>query len=110
GGPPASGPAPPGRPVAAPDQPVRGLGPGGARPGPGRRGRVGEPFRSPALGPTVRGQGDAGALVRAPREIEEAAWLAVPGHFPGSRDWASRAYTQLARHLLRRRDTDRLRA
>ena len=48
------------------------------------------------------------ALVRAPREVQEAAWLAVPGHFPTSRDWASRAYTQLARLLLIRRDADRL--
>jgi serine/threonine-protein kinase len=39
----------------------------------------------------------------------EAAWLAVPGHFPGSRDWSSRAYVQLGRLLLRRHDVDRLR-
>ncbi len=49
------------------------------------------------------------ALVRAPREIQDAAWLAVPGYFPSSRDWASRAYTQLARHLLLHHDADRLR-
>jgi serine/threonine-protein kinase len=39
----------------------------------------------------------------------EPAWLAVPGYFPGSRDWASRAYTQFARVLLRRHDAERLR-
>ena len=39
----------------------------------------------------------------------EAAWLAVPGHFPNAREWASRAYVQLARSLLRHRDIDRLR-
>ena len=50
------------------------------------------------------------AQVRAPKEVQEAAWLAVPGHFPNSREWASRAYTQLARLLLLRHDVDRLRA
>jgi serine/threonine-protein kinase len=50
------------------------------------------------------------AQVRAPKEVQEAAWLAVPGHFPNSREWASRAYTQLARLLLVRHDVDRLRA
>jgi len=49
------------------------------------------------------------ALVRAPREVQEAAWLAVPGYFPASRDWSSRAYTQLARQMLTRREADRLR-
>lgn len=48
------------------------------------------------------------AQLRAPGEGLEAAWLAVPGHFPNSRDWASRAYTQLARLLLRRRDAEQL--
>jgi serine/threonine-protein kinase len=48
-------------------------------------------------------------IVATPDE-REAAWLAVPGRFSSSREWASRAYTQLARHLLRRRDVDRLRA
>jgi hypothetical protein len=40
----------------------------------------------------------------------EAAWLAVPGYFPTgpSAEWSSRAYTQLARHLLRHNDADRL--
>jgi serine/threonine-protein kinase len=48
------------------------------------------------------------AQIRAPKDLQEAAWLAVPGHFPGSRDWGSRAYTQLARHLLLRGDAERL--
>ena len=48
--------------------------------------------------------------MRAPRDIQEAAWLAVPGHFPATREWSSRAYTQLARLMLHRRDDDRLRA
>jgi serine/threonine-protein kinase len=39
-----------------------------------------------------------------------AAWLAVPGHFPAARDWSSRAYIQLARHLFRGRDAERLQA
>ncbi len=39
----------------------------------------------------------------------EAAWLAVPGHFPASRDWSSCAYVQLGRLLLRRHDGERLR-
>lgn len=50
------------------------------------------------------------ALLRAPVDGQEAAWLAVPGHFPGSREWASRAYVQLARRLVRRSDPERLRA
>jgi serine/threonine-protein kinase len=50
------------------------------------------------------------AQVRAPKEVQEAAWLAVPGHYPNSREWAARAYTQLARLLLVRHDVDRLRA
>lgn len=49
------------------------------------------------------------AHVRAPKDLQEAAWLAVPGHHPGHREWASRAYTQLARRLLIRHDADRLR-
>lgn len=48
------------------------------------------------------------AQVRAPRETLDAAWLAVPGHFPALRDWASRAYTQFARLLLLRGDAERL--
>jgi len=49
------------------------------------------------------------ALIRAPKDALEAAWLAVPGHFPGSREWSSRAYTQLARLLFLRHDAERLR-
>lgn len=48
------------------------------------------------------------AQIRAPREMQESAWLAVPGHFSGSRDWASRAYIQLARLLVERHDAERL--
>src|SRR5262249_46956040 len=48
------------------------------------------------------------AQVRAPQDGREAAWLAVPGHFPNSREWAVRAYTQLTRLLLRRGDAERL--
>src|SRR5262249_37038769 len=50
------------------------------------------------------------AQLHVPKTDQEAAWLAVPGHFPSSREWASKAYIQLARELLRRRDIDRLRA
>ena len=50
------------------------------------------------------------AQIRAPREHRAAAWLAVPGYHPGSREWSARAYTQLARGLLLSRDADRLRA
>jgi hypothetical protein len=50
------------------------------------------------------------AQVRAPGDGLEAAWLAVPGHFPNSREWAVRAYTQLTRLFLRRGDAERLRA
>jgi serine/threonine-protein kinase len=49
------------------------------------------------------------AQLRASKDDEEAAWLAVPGHFPSSREWSARAYTQLARRLLLRHDADRLR-
>jgi serine/threonine-protein kinase len=48
------------------------------------------------------------AQLNTAADAREAAWLAVPGHFPTSREWASRAYGQLARLLLRRRDADRL--
>jgi serine/threonine-protein kinase len=48
------------------------------------------------------------ALVRAPKEEAVAAWLAVPGHYPHSHDWATQAYIQLARALLRERDADGL--
>jgi serine/threonine-protein kinase len=50
------------------------------------------------------------AQLRAPKDEMEAAWVAVPGHFPAYREWASRAYTQLARLLLRRHDAERLQA
>jgi serine/threonine-protein kinase len=48
------------------------------------------------------------AQLRAPEGVREAAWLAVPGHFPNSHEWAVRAYTQLTRLLLRRGDARRL--
>jgi hypothetical protein len=48
------------------------------------------------------------AQVRANPEEQEAAWLAVPGHHPASREWVARAYTQFARMLLLRRDSERL--
>ena len=48
------------------------------------------------------------AQVRSPEELLTAAWLAVPGHFPNSLEWSSRAYTQLARRLLRQRDAEGL--
>ena len=50
------------------------------------------------------------ALLRAPVDGQEAAWLAVPGHFPTMREWAARAYVQLVRRLVRRADPERLRA
>jgi serine/threonine-protein kinase len=49
------------------------------------------------------------AQLRASRADQEAAWIAVPGYFPDSRAWASQAYIQLARILLRRHDAERLR-
>jgi serine/threonine protein kinase len=48
------------------------------------------------------------AQLRARGDAREAAWLAVPGYFPESREWASRAYTQLVRVLLRRHDAEKL--
>ena len=50
------------------------------------------------------------AQIEAPPADREAAWLAVPGRFPGDRDheWALRAYVQLVRHLLRLGDRSRL--
>ncbi|GAC1468517.1 MAG: hypothetical protein NVSMB9_11270 [Isosphaeraceae bacterium] len=48
------------------------------------------------------------AQIRASRDMRKAAWLAVPGHFPASHEWATRSYTQLARLLFRRLDADRL--
>ncbi|MFO0908152.1 MAG: hypothetical protein U0794_07300 [Isosphaeraceae bacterium] len=50
------------------------------------------------------------ALIRDFGDAQEAAWLAVPGYYPASREWAARAYTQLARRMLRRHDADRLNA
>jgi serine/threonine-protein kinase len=49
------------------------------------------------------------AQLRAARADQEAAWIAVAGYFPAARAWASQAYIQLARALLRRHDADRLR-
>ncbi len=46
------------------------------------------------------------AQLLAPAEAREEAWLAVPGYWPNARDWSSRAYTQLARLVLRRQDED----
>lgn len=40
---------------------------------------------------------------------QEAAWIAVPGYFPQEREYCSKAYVQLARALLRRRELDGLR-
>jgi serine/threonine-protein kinase len=49
------------------------------------------------------------AQIRAPNEELEAAWLAVPGYFETSqREWTYRAYAQIARMLVVRRDLDRL--
>jgi hypothetical protein len=48
------------------------------------------------------------AQVRASREDLEASWLAVPGHFPASKEWARASYIQLARLLIREHDTPRL--
>jgi serine/threonine protein kinase len=48
------------------------------------------------------------AQIQARSGSREAAWLAVPGYFPNAREWASRAYTQLARRLFRDRDAARL--
>ena len=48
------------------------------------------------------------AQLQSRGDAREAAWLAVPGHFPGSREWASRAYTQMVRVLLRRHDAEKL--
>jgi hypothetical protein len=48
------------------------------------------------------------ALLHASGDDQEAAWLAVPGNFPKSREWAARAYTQLTRRLVRKGDSERL--
>ena len=39
------------------------------------------------------------AQLRVSSDDQEAAWLAVPGHFPGERPWTTQAYIQLARLL-----------
>jgi serine/threonine-protein kinase len=49
------------------------------------------------------------AQVQAPSGSREAAWLAVPGHFPQAHEWSARAYDQVARQLFRHRDAPRLR-
>lgn len=49
------------------------------------------------------------AQVHAAEAERDAAWLAVPGRFSNDREWATRAYTQVARSLFRRRDLERLR-
>jgi serine/threonine-protein kinase len=50
------------------------------------------------------------AQLRVSSDDPEAAWLAVPGHFPGQRPWTTQAYVQLARLLLRRHDVPGLKA
>jgi eukaryotic-like serine/threonine-protein kinase len=50
------------------------------------------------------------ALIQAPRDEWVAAFLAVAGYFPRSRETISKAYTQLARIWHRRSDVDALRA
>ena len=40
----------------------------------------------------------------------DAAWVAVAEFFPGDRTWSSMSYTQMARELFRRGDSDRLEA
>lgn len=46
------------------------------------------------------------ALIVAPKESREAAWLAVPGYFRRESDhgWCFKAYAELARELLARHD------
>jgi serine/threonine-protein kinase len=44
------------------------------------------------------------------REDEVPAWLSVPGYFPADRNWAFKAYVQLARSLFRRHDSEMLSA
>jgi serine/threonine-protein kinase len=48
------------------------------------------------------------AWLVAPPDRLAAAWLAVPGYFPDSYEWASPAYLQLGRALYRERDVDRV--
>ena len=50
------------------------------------------------------------AQLRVSNDDQEAAWLAVPGYFPGERLWKTQAYVQLARLLLRRHDVPGLKA
>ncbi len=47
------------------------------------------------------------AWLVAPPDRLAAAWLAVPGYFPDSYEWASAAYLQLGRVLYRDRDLGR---
>jgi serine/threonine-protein kinase len=50
------------------------------------------------------------AQTAASADDQPAAWLAVPGYFPQERDrdWAFKAYVQLARWFFHSRDVDRL--
>lgn len=48
------------------------------------------------------------AQTRVTDAEREAAWLAVPGYFPTSAEWAYQSYTQYVRHLFRHRDAERL--
>ncbi len=50
------------------------------------------------------------AQVQAEVGTRQAAWLAVTGYYPQSKEWASRAYTQLARLLFRDRDSSKLKS
>ncbi len=50
------------------------------------------------------------AWLAAPPRRLAAAWLAVPGYFPESREWISPAYLQLGRTLYRERDAERVAA
>ncbi len=50
------------------------------------------------------------AQLRVSNDDQEAAWLAVPGHFPRERPWTTQAYIQFARLLLRRHDVPGLKA
>jgi hypothetical protein len=81
----------------------------------GAPGASGEPalwieprWRSVEKRPSPRDQLRHAQLV-AKEPDRVAAFLAVPGHFPGQPGWALTAYTQLARHLLAQGDADRLR-
>ena len=42
------------------------------------------------------------ALIQAPANERQAAWVAVSGYFPQDQEWSSRSYTQLARDLFRK--------